>query len=261
MKKIIGFLACIALVFIGGMIFNDFAGVSMAVAPFAAVADRNRQIYKTVKQQVGTLIPNPAYLRVEQSLSNSKALYSFDVKKNGNEIATEIKLDRNDLFVVHSLAIFISAQVSSSIGAEVLQTYPNKVVFGTNSGFTYTHLEAVYNGYLRLKVANMVNIDNMPLLHFRHVPMTQQIAAVSSGSSATATKTQAIDHSEFNLMSRAYPLESLIYLSGTMDINFEINIPTFSSIQIAATAASTTNKLVLMPIGLLVKNGAGKAKI
>jgi hypothetical protein len=123
--------------------------VSIAVA--GAMGSRERNIFNIVKGKFKDGIPSPSYLRIEQGISNSKNLYSFDVKKNGNEQIQELKLDRNDVFVVHSLAVFISAQDNNAVGKEALQTYPNKNAFGVAGGFNYKELEAIYNGFLRLK--------------------------------------------------------------------------------------------------------------
>ena len=243
--------------------FTGFSGATMCGASLAMAGisgTRERAIFDGVRKKFPNFTPSPGYLRIEQALANGKTNYLFDIKQNGAEVSTETKLDRNDVFVVHSLAIFLSAQNSTTIGKEPLQTYPNKVAFGSTTGFNYKDLECVYNGYLSLKIGQKINIERMPLIHFRKIPTTQEIAAITYGASVTQSGSQKIDYSQFDLQNVAYPLESLMFLHGTMDAKFEIAIPQWVGAQIANTAANVSNKLVLFPIGLLVKGAAQNNK-
>ncbi len=213
-------------------------------------SNRGRAIYRSVEAYLtkefgkdhGYII-SPGFLRAEQTLSNSKGKYSFDLKKNGNEIATEVKLDRNDLFVVEKLGLYLSLQDSTTIGKEVLQSYPNNTVF-TSTALVPADLEVIYNGFSSLKIGNRVNIENLSNQVFRYVPETQQ-------SSATTKSNTSLDDA-------TYKPAPLIMLHGTMDIVYTVEFPTFATIAITTSVANTTTKLVLMPFGFLVKGAANK---
>lgn len=216
-------------------------------------ADRERSIYRFVENQLKKEYPqtwadfiiSPSYLRAEKALVNTSARYIFDLKKNGNEIATEVKLDRNDRFVVTRFGLFLSLQFTASIGKEVLQSYPNATIL-TGAGLTTLDLEAIYNGFSSLKIANRVNIENLSNQEFRYVPDTQQAAA--------GTK------STYNTDDATYKPAPVITLDGTMDIQYSTDFPTYAGIGLTPTdPANGIIKLVLVMYGFLIK-GAAKNK-
>ena len=216
---------------------------SMATAGAVSFGDRQRAIFRKLNKDFGSRgVPSPGYLRVEQTIANNKAKYEFNVKSIGSEVATERKLDRNDLFVVTDLAVYLLNQTDAKIGGDVLQTYPNETEFAAAAGFTPGHLETIYNGFLSLKIASKVNIENMSMHSFRCVPETQKSAAANK--------------SQYSVMAAAYPLGSFINLHGTMDISVVIEFPSFVGIEAAAVAAGRTNKIVFHPYGYLIKGGA-----
>lgn len=216
-------------------------------------ADRDRKIFKAtediLKKVHGAnaegMIISPSFLRAEVALSNSKGVYKFDLKKTGNEVQTEVKLDRNDLFVVTRIGLFLAQQVASSIGKEVLQSYPNATVFGV-AGANAADLEAIYNGTTSLKIGSRVNIEKMPNHFFRFVPTTQQSSATNK--------------SETNIIDATYAPAPLISLHGTMDIELSVEFPTFAGFDVEATTPATDGvaKLVTCLYGFIVKGGADK---
>ena len=218
------------------------AGVTMLYAPAAIVAER--KLFDKLVKQYGAqnIVPSPSYLRVEQALSNTSGKYLFDIKKNGNETATERKLDRNDLFVVTRIGVYLHKEDTTKIGLNSLQTYPNTTYFGTQSGFTVAHLETIYNGFLSLKVGQKVNIESLSMQVFRYV--------------STSQESSSIGKSEFNVSEYTYQGAEDIMLYGTRSIEINVEFPTYTGMQIAATAANTKHKLVFHPYGFLLKNGA-----
>lgn len=224
-----------------GSIFS-VGGATLAFSPAAIVSER--KLFEALKKKYTkqAVIPSPSYLRIEQALSNSSGNYLFDIKKNGNEIATERKLDRNDLFVVTRIGVYLLKQDTTKIGAAVLQTFPNVAAFGTLTGFTVAHLEAIYNGYLTLKTGQKVNIEALSMQNFRYISTSQQ----DTGSIL----------SEWNVSEFTYTGAEDIYLHGTKSHEINITFPTFSGMQIQCTTASTVIKLVLHPYGFLLKNCA-----
>lgn len=212
---------------------------------------RERQIYVAVEKKLKELhgekanefIVSPGFLRAEKLIVTNQSKYSFDVKKIGGEQVQELKLDRNDLFAVSRIGLFLTLQNSASIGNEVPQTYPNATLF-VATGLTTLDLETIYNGFMTLKIANRVNIENLSNQEFRYVPSTQQAAA--------ATK------SEMNLSDATYKPATIIYLHGTMDIQITLEFPTYTGIAPQATSGALTTRLVLMLFGFLVKGAASQ---
>lgn len=216
-------------------------------------AQRERMIFKAIQSELvkihgpekaKTFLVSPSYLRAEQGLANNKAKYNFDLKRVANEVVTEQKLDRNDLFVISRLGVFLTKQFAATPGKEVLQSYPNAVEFPPTAGLAPADLETIYNGFLQLKIANRVNIENLSMHEFKYAPDTQQASATTKSS--------------FNLDDACYKPAPLIYLHGTMDINLTIEFPTFAGIQLTPTdfAANGVVKLVVVPFGFLVKGAA-----
>lgn len=217
---------------------------SVSLASAALVGDRDRNIFNALRGKYPSLMPAPSYLRVETTLQNSRSNYLFDVKKNGNESATEVKLDRNDLFVITDLAFYIIAQDSTKVGREILETYNNETSFPAVVGppaFDPKDLEAVYNGKFSLKLGTIVNIEGMSMQHFKHVPQTQRSAATN--------------RNQYSQRDASYALGSLIYLRGTNDITVSVDIPTYAGIALQAQAANVNHKLVFHPYGYLIKGG------
>lgn len=217
------------------------SGLIFSASPGLVALDR--EYFNILTGQFGKGRPSPSYLRVEQALSNTKTRYQFDIKKTGGEIATERKLDRNDVFIATHLGVYLISQVSTTIGLEVLQTYPNPDYFITTTGFTPAHLNTIYSGHLEVKIGQKVNIEALDMNKFRYVPTTQQ---------ATPT----LPYSEFDLDSYSYWPGSLLFLHGTQNIEIFIDIPSITGLAWAAVAADTSNKMVLYLMGYLVKNAA-----
>lgn len=205
-------------------------------------SNRDRQIFNVLAKQFGKdAVPSPGFLRVEQTLKNSTGSYRFDIKDTSGFIVTENKLDRNDLFVITDLGMYLLREDSTKVGVSVLQSYPNELEFAAVAGFTPAHLEAIYNGKFSLKIGSRVNIESLSLQNFRRIPQTQQSATV---------KTQ------YSVKEATYALPSLLFLKGSMDVEAKIEFPTFDGIQIQAVTAGINNKIVFHPYGFLIKNGA-----
>jgi len=252
MKKL-NFLVTAILVIISVMVFGSLdvtasaavAGISSAT--FLGPVMYRKQIFEEVQRAYPKFTVAPGFLRTDVSLTNSANRYSFDIKKNGNESLVERKLDRNDVFITTNLGLYLAAQVSTTLGAEELCTYPNPITFATASGFTPAHLNAIYSGWLELKVAMNQLIEALPTSLFKYVPTSQK-----------QTANNYINFTEFGVEDMSYWLGAKLTLKGTDDIQFNVQFPSFSGMQIAAVAANTTNKLVLINYGFLIKNAANQ---
>lgn len=209
-------------------------------------AGRSRSIYNAAKKMATAkgLIASPGYLRMEAALSNTKNKYNFFIKNVQNEVPTELKLDRNDLFVVDKIGLFLIRQVATTIGKEVIQSYPNIIVFAPVAGLVTSDLEAIYNGYFTLKVGTKVNIENLSNQNFRYVPDTQQAAADTKSS--------------FNVDDATYQPAAVLDLHGTMDIQMWTEFP-MGTAGLSLTPTDPANgvvKLCLILYGFLIKGGA-----
>ncbi len=206
-------------------------------------SNRDRQIFKMLTEKFGKqgLVVSPGFLRVETVLKNSTGSYKFDIKDTSGYIATENKLDRNDLFVVTDLGVYLLREDITKIGASVLQPYVNEIEFAAVAGFNPSHLEAIYNGKFTLKIASRVNIEGLSMQSFRRIPQTQ---------AGATTKPQ------FDIEESSFSIPSLLHLKGTMDSEIKVEFPTFDAMQIQAVTAGINHKLVFHPYGFLIKNGA-----
>lgn len=202
----------------------------------------NRQIYNSLVKRYPGQIISPDFLRIEQELKNTTGSYAFPIDTTSGQNVMERKLDRNDIFVITELGIFLISEADVTTGVGVLQTYPNKIVFPAASGFNPDHLEAIYNGKISLKIQSKVNIEGMSMQHFRVVPETQQSAANNK--------------SEYSVEKSAYQLGALISLKGTMNVEVKVEFNTFNAMQIASVDAGVKHKIVFHPFGYLIKGAA-----
>lgn len=252
-KIIASVLAVLALILAVGTAYScdlsilSFTAAS-AIKAGAPLALYERKVFEQLRadKRYKGMVISPSYLRIQSKLSNSSGSYSIDIKKNGNELTTELKLDRNDTFVATRLGIYLLKRDTTKDGLGQLQTYPNTTVFASATGFTPAHLETIYNGNLNMKVNQTVVIEKMPLSKFRYVPTSQQTATII--------------YSEWNDDNAALTLPALWILNGTDSVELTVNFPTYSGIQIAAVATNTENHLVVVPFGFLIKNGAPGAR-
>lgn len=246
--KLIGY---ILLSFIALMVFGtlqsfgvDAQGVSMAGAAGVWLAQSDRQAFLKANNKYS---PDggvtPSYLRIEKTLNNSSSDYKFDFEKNGNELSTERKLERNDVFVATQIGFYLTRQETAKIGKERLMSYPNLQILGTATGFTAAHLETIYAGYLWLKINKTVVIENQTMYDFRKVWTSQQQAS-------------NVLQDEFTRAASAHTLPVRIDLSGRETNEMKVFIPTFSGLAIASVSTGFTNKLVCIMYGFLARNAS-----
>ena len=236
--------------------FPNFKGQPIkAGAPIASRAktgvvispDRKRSIYTQVLANKNINAENSVisegYIRVESKLVNGRGVYDFSiVHDNNSDSVTERKIDRNDKFLVTELALFLMARDETKKGAEVLQSYPNPIVFAKKAGNRdfFADLESIYNGRLSIKVGTTMFIEGMDVLRFRNVPQTQQ----SSGNA----NSQTVGKGGF------FETTPQILLSGNQKNDIKIEIPVDASALIANDNTDTNNYLVLFCRGFLITN-------
>lgn len=212
--------------------------------PMGSNASFQRAVYKQLTKE------NPefrgqeknmgfGYLRAEAALSNAIGAYSFNLRKTGNEIATERKLDTNDIFVCTHLAVGIASVDAARPGLAVVQYFPSFVFASTQQ----PELEILYNGWLTIKVNQVTTFEAIPMDIFRSVPVTQQTAATN--------------RSQGHVVSAAAFLGQFPVFRGNQSIDVTITAPVAGTMAWAHLSTPTTdNKIIFKPYGYLIKGGA-----
>jgi hypothetical protein len=241
---LIAMVALTAVLLVTGCIHFGTA-VSLAWAPVAYERNMFKAVGEWAKKQGINVTPEPSYLRVEKTLVNGQGTYDFNLKVESGVIATERKLDRNDVFCVTHLGFYLAKQATAKIGKEVLQTYPNTQVFTSASAYDLTDLGAIYNGYMWIKTEQTVNAEAIPMIKFLHIPQTQK--------SATG------NYSQFKTEEHAFYMGNVLFFKGKSSIEIKVQFPTWSGITLQTAETGFVTKLVLMPYGFLLKSASQTA--
>ncbi|MFZ4741661.1 MAG: hypothetical protein ACOYLE_10910 [Bacteroidales bacterium] len=255
-KNLKGIFA-ICMILVIGLTINcgiDLLGLahgaeSLAVMPMIGFAARDRAIFNFAKSKYPGYNPAPSFLRVEATL-NTNNTYSFRFQNVDTVGKTERKLDRNDVFVMSNIALLLSAQNSTTIGTEILQSYPNALIFTGNSGADATSLETIYAGKTQLKIADRIELEAFPNLYFRNVPTLQKRALTTSVEGAIAD-------SSFNVKDCMYELPSLIDLQGSDDATLTVDFPALTGTALTP-GSNITYRLVFFATGFLLKGAAAR---
>jgi len=206
-----------------------------ALTPF------ENRLYSQLEAKYKGLVNNFSYLRIENPIINNQSLYKFPILNQGGELSVEKKLDKNDLFVVTRIGLFIYSRDTSTgnQASQPLQTYPNEVYFPAVAGFTPSHLETVYSGELNVKKGTTVVLESYDTMNFRYVPTTQQSGAANKSERGRDTG-----------FAGAVPT---MFLPGREQVSIEAKFNTFNGIQWQAVTANLENRLALFLRGFLVK--------
>jgi hypothetical protein len=194
---------------------------------------------KTLIQQLGYdashAVLTPSYLRSEVALSTSAASYHVPVLVNDNQNGTptvrEQRLSLQDLFIVSGIQIMLTSG-SSTNGAAISYTYPNRTAFSTGAAQLYT----LYNGYLNIQVNNQNVLPKWSVLQHLDIPQTQQNTNFNAAS-ATSPAQFSLDQANFD----EYALqvcEPNLVLNGASNINASIILPAAPSTVDANTYVS-----------------------
>ena len=194
---------------------------------------------KTLIQQLGYdashAVLTPSYLRSEVALSTSAASYHVPVLVNDNQNGTptvrEQRLSLQDLFIVSGIQILLTSG-SSTNGAAVSYTYPNRTAFSTGAAQLYT----VYNGYLNIQVNNQNVLPKWSILQHLDLPQTQQNTNFNAAS-ATSPSQFTLDQASFDEFALQVCEPNLV-LNGASNINASIILPAAPSTVDANTYVS-----------------------
>lgn len=206
--------------------------------------DRSRANFNAIKKRKG-VVTTQSYLRLEQTLG-TQGQVNFDVLLNqGAANANEKRLAITDAFTITSLAIAIYKIPSGgNISSGQLDTYPNPLTY-VGAGEAAA-LQAIYNGFLTVRVNSTIYIDSLDAYRFYRVGVAQAGVLSAVGSEYNASSYERGDYP-------FYALTPGIRLSGATKNDISLTLP--QSVAMAGTAGST-NRIVCYFRGFLEQNGA-----
>ncbi len=205
------------------------------------VADPEKALISKLRKKFGTKHITPSYLRVEVPTSNTRSDYIFDITETGRETRTERKLNRNDVFIVQQMGLFLMRRDLRVVGADYIETYPNPVRFAL-PGINVRHLHIFYNGYLRIRVNNRVWYEALDSRRFLYIPETQQ----------TFAGNYAQQLPEFGFVD----VKPELKLFGNAKNEIVLSVPTFAGLNVESTDANEKVYLVFYVRGLLASGAA-----
>lgn len=207
--------------------------------------DRSRAIFNSLKKRQG-VVTTQSYLRLEQVLGSQSSINFPVLVNDGAANKNEKRLAITDAFTITSLAVAIYKQAAGgNISAGVLDTFPNPLTY-TGAGEAAA-LQAIYNGYLSMRINSVVFIDSLDVYRFYRAGTAQR------GVETTTTPSTYVA-SEYNRGD--YPFYSLtpgIRLSGATKNELSLTLPEPAAM---AGGGGTVNYCVLYLRGFLEQNGA-----
>ncbi|MEI6122279.1 MAG: hypothetical protein WCQ95_01490 [Bacteroidota bacterium] len=210
----------------------------------AGITERERGVFSAAEskfKEMG-LMATPGYIRVERKLITGQSKYVFKVTRDSNaDSFTEQKLERNDQFMASQICLFLMKRVDSTLGAEILCTYPDVTIFTTTGN--PAGLESVYNGKLSVTIGQTKWIEALDTRRFRKVPTRQAQPAIASIQSVFIPETN--DNDGF------FKLTPQITIDGDQKNEIAVEIPANASIVTSGAGSGTENYLVLVIRGFL----------
>lgn len=192
-------------------------------------------------------------------LVNNRGQYRLNIFPDASSLQpNEIRLNRNDVFAVTDIGLFISQYnpTSGNHGNYPLISFPDPGVFlgVPASGLKeFECLESLYNGQLFLKQQSVDRSTTIPTNFMRHVP---ERAFTTSGSTP----------GQGDVETSLFELERMVVLSGQDDNTVEFsaaNNADLGALQggltAAGAAAATRNMLTIFLGGVLYRNMAAAA--
>lgn len=192
------------------------------------------------------VITTPGYLRLE-SLAPNSATQTFNwqtLQTSGTQTPTERRLKLADTFTITDIGFYLGlagatahVPTADQYAQASLNTFPNPDtnVFGSAAA---TALEAVYNGFISLRIDTTTFLDSIPVRQFYRVGTSQQQTA--------AANVPQILRNEWPLsMYGKTELLPTIELNGQSNIEWSLNLPTATNCAITGGAKAVVMTLVL----------------
>lgn len=246
----------IAIIALSLCLFVDAAttGVASAITSYLIGPDRVRALFNEMKG-LANISLQESFLRQENTIVNTTGTYSFDFRKATNSTVTSVApqlqlLGQNDVFIATHIGVYQYEAVTASPGyvRGGLQSYVNPLYYTTTAGFTKDHLQQIYQGRLKFKVANTEVFEaiDMGLFEAREITQGYEVAGAVDLDKTGSKKPE----------DGLKDLATFAVMDGSQDNVWIMDLPIFSGIEWANTGAGLANNLVLKPHGILVKGGA-----
>lgn len=199
------------------------------------------------------MYPQESKLRIAQPITDGKSQYIFDIKNAVTDNVVEQHLDRNDVFVMNQIGVFIGI-TKKSTGVQKLYSYAPKNNGVDPSvdpvGFTTDAIDSLYNGILSWNVDNKVMLAAYPMEKFLKIPRQQGAFVLDSNDDAV----QEGIRPEWKLDQALELFMPRYTIAGTRDHKISVNFPA-ATLQFPLNSADYTAELVLYIDGFLVKGG------
>lgn len=221
----------------------------------AKAFSRKQAVFNEKAQQYARqgVITTPGYLRLEtgQVAASATSVFNFNtLDTSGTKTVTERRLKLADTFTITDISFYVGAfsftttVTNSDYAKQRLFTYPNPNYAGFSG--KDDELEAIYNGFLSLRVDTTTFLDSVPMRQFYRVGTAQSVNA--------AANQNGIGRDEWPLsMYGRTELLPTIELNGQANIEFSINLPT--AMDCSGASGYFTN-LVLICQGFLNQGAA-----
>lgn len=198
------------------------------------------------------LHPEESYLRMSLPILDGKSTYIFNPKAI-SDYAADKALDRNDVFVINQIGVFVTLRSNTNPQVEHHFTHI-PVNDGTHPSvfpiaFTNDKLEALYNGSLQWFQDNAVMMSDYPMAKFRKIRETQGAFVLNSTDQAIQEGIQE----QWDLDNACVLQIPRITVAGTRDTKININFDA-SNLSFPHTDGYTPY-LTLFIDGFLVKGG------
>ena len=218
----------------------------------AKAFSRKQAVFNEKAQQYARkgVITTPGYLRLETLLATSGAATSLNtiqfntLDTSGTKQATERRLKLSDTFTITNVSFYIGAGAATAVGAptaveqarENLHTFPNIAV--ASIGAESPQIQALYNGFLSLRIDTTTFLDSIPMKQFYRVGDVQQGTITATGGNV------ANKSSWLSSMYGSTPMLPTIELNGQSNIEWTITLPT--SVPYTQPAATFTNAVLIL---------------
>jgi hypothetical protein len=210
----------------------------------------DRAMLDYVKKENPGLQVTQGYLRSLVLLGQTGGFTFKIIQDNGVPIPGAQLLERSDSFWATQHAFFIGKVASGATPRSLrLNTFPNPYVF-TNAAEREA-LETLYNGRLKITIANTIYFQQLDLKRFMNVDTAQQGLELSAGA------TGIFGNDAFNPKTGFYEMTPHIKFSGQSTPQVEVNLS--DSVNMAGTAG-TTNYAVMYYRGFYISDGANLGK-
>lgn len=218
----------------------------------AKAFSRKQAVFNEKAQQYAGqgVITTPGYLRLETLLATvgtatSLSQITFNtLDTSGTKQPTERRLKLSDTFTITGISFYLGGGASATVAAptaveqskEELHTFPNTQV--ACIGAMSDELEALYNGYLSLRVDTTTFLDSVPMRQFYRVGDVQQGTITATGGN-TGNKSSWI-----SAMFGRNELLPTLELNGQANIEWGITLP--ASIPYTQPPTTFTNAVLIL---------------